>query len=71
MGMAQDQGEELAKRGHKVVKYVPWGPTSETKEYLIRRLKGNGDAVAVGGLVLTKQGIAEIWRRILKMIGFN
>lgn len=70
MGMAEDQGEELAKRGHKVVKYVPWGPTGETKEYLIRRLKENGDAVAVGGLAMTKHAFAEIWRRVLK-IGFN
>lgn len=47
MGMAEDQGEELAKRGHKVIKYVPWGPTKETKEYLIRRLEENGDTVSI------------------------
>lgn len=69
MGMAEDQGEELAKRGHKVVKYVPWGPTKETKEYLIRRLEENGDTVSVGGWTMTKYGFGEMGRRMLKVVG--
>ena len=32
MGMAEDPGVALAMRGHKVIKYVPWGPTKETKD---------------------------------------
>lgn len=71
MGMAEDQGEELAKRGHKVIKYVPWGPTKETKEYLIRRLEENGDTVSIGGWTMTKYGVGEIGRRMLKMVGVN
>lgn len=71
MGMAEDQGEELAKRGHKVVKYVPWGPTQETKEYLIRRLEENGDTVSAGGWTMAKYSIGEVGRRVLKMAGIN
>lgn len=70
MGMAEDQGEELAKRGHKVIKYVPWGPTKETKEYLIRRLEENGDTVSVGGWTMVKYGLGEMGRRAMKMVGY-
>lgn len=28
-----------------IIKYVPWGPPLETKDYLLRRLQENGDAV--------------------------
>lgn len=30
---------------HNLVKYVPWGPARETRDYLLRRLQENGDAV--------------------------
>ncbi|VVT56768.1 uncharacterized protein SAPINGB_P005256 [Magnusiomyces paraingens] len=64
MGMAEDQGEALARRGHKVIKYVPWGPAKETKEYLVRRLEENGDTVSVGGWAMAGHGLAEIARRV-------
>lgn len=63
MGMAEDQSAELARRGRKVVKYVPWGPTSETKEYLRRRLEENGDAAREGGWALIRAGVGELARR--------
>lgn len=63
MGMAEDQGVALAKRGHKVIKYVPWGPTKETKDYLVRRLEENGDTVSVGGWTFVKYGLGEFGRR--------
>lgn len=63
MGMAEDQGVALAQRGHKVVKYVPWGPAKETKDYLTRRLEENGDTLNVGGWQLVKYGLGEFARR--------
>ncbi len=46
MGMAEDEGSQLANdQGRKVIKYVPWGPVRETKEYLVRRMEENGDAI--------------------------
>lgn len=63
MGMAEDQGVALAQKGHKVIKYVPWGPTKETKEYLTRRLEENGDTVSVGGWQLVRYGLGEFARR--------
>ncbi|CAN6626306.1 proline dehydrogenase, mitochondrial [Trichomonascus vanleenenianus] len=65
LGMAEDAGQELANRGHKVIKYVPWGPTQETKDYLVRRLEENGDAVREGGWQYVKYGVAEAFRRVL------
>lgn len=66
MGMAEDQGVALAARGHKVIKYVPWGPTKETKEYLVRRLEENGDTVSIGGWEFVKYGLGEFARRAFK-----
>jgi proline dehydrogenase len=63
MGMAEDQSAELARRGRKVVKYVPWGPIRETKEYLVRRLEENGDAAREGGWGLIRAGFGELARR--------
>lgn len=47
LGMADDITYNLInKQGIKnVIKYVPWGPPKETKDYLLRRLEENGDAV--------------------------
>lgn len=64
MGMAEDQGVALAQKGHKVIKYVPWGPTKETKDYLTRRLEENGDTVNVGGWALARYGLGEFARRM-------
>lgn len=66
MGMAEDQGVALAARGNKVIKYVPWGPTKETKDYLVRRLEENGDTVSVGGWEFVKYGLGEFARRVFK-----
>lgn len=64
MGMADDFSTDLADRGRKVVKYVPWGPAQETKEYLVRRLEENGDAAREGGWSFVKFGLAEALKRL-------
>lgn len=47
LGMADNVTYDLiANHGAKnIIKYVPWGPPLETKDYLLRRLQENGDAV--------------------------
>ncbi|CDR46130.1 CYFA0S22e00364g1_1 [Cyberlindnera fabianii] len=47
LGMCDDVTFELINNhGVKnIIKYVPWGPPIETKDYLLRRLQENGDAV--------------------------
>jgi proline dehydrogenase len=47
LGMADDVTYDLIEhQGVKnIIKYVPWGPPLETKDYLLRRLQENGDAV--------------------------
>lgn len=55
LGMADNVTYDLVKNhGVKnIIKYVPWGPPIETKDYLLRRLQENGDAVrADNGLPL-------------------
>lgn len=48
-----------------VIKYVPWGPPLETKEYLLRRLEENGDAVKNdNGLPLVKAAAAMMMKKI-------
>lgn len=57
LGMADNVTYDLiTKHGVKnIIKYVPWGPPVETKDYLLRRLQENGDAVrADNGLPLLK-----------------
>lgn len=63
MGMNDDQSSDLSDRGHKVVKYVPWGPAKETKDYLTRRLEENGDA-ARGGWEHFVGGVRELSKRM-------
>ncbi|VEU22474.1 DEKNAAC103497 [Brettanomyces naardenensis] len=47
-----------------IIKYVPWGPPLETKEYLLRRLEENGDAVrADSGWPLVKGVAKTLWKR--------
>lgn len=62
LGMNEDQSTELGLKGRRVVKYVPWGPPNETKDYLVRRLEENGDA-ARGGWSDFQKGCAELWQR--------
>ncbi|CCE62223.1 hypothetical protein TPHA_0C00660 [Tetrapisispora phaffii CBS 4417] len=47
LGMADMLTYELIKKHNvqNIIKYVPWGPPVETKDYLLRRLQENGDAV--------------------------
>ena len=47
LGMADNVTYDLITNNKigNVIKYVPWGPPLETKEYLLRRLEENGDAV--------------------------
>mgnify|MGYP003365123923 FL=1 len=47
LGMADNVTYDLINTyGVKnIIKYVPWGPAIETKDYLLRRLQENGDAV--------------------------
>lgn len=67
LGMADDVTFDLVERYGvtNVVKYVPWGPPKETREYLLRRLEENGDAVrADSGWGLIKRVGAELVRRV-------
>lgn len=47
LGMSDNVTHDLiTNHGAKnIIKYVPWGPPLETKDYLLRRLQENGDAV--------------------------
>ncbi|KAL3231045.1 Proline dehydrogenase, mitochondrial [Nakaseomyces bracarensis] len=47
LGMSDNVTHDLiTNHGAKnIIKYVPWGPPVETKDYLLRRLQENGDAV--------------------------
>lgn len=71
MGMADNVTFELIQSyGVKnIIKYVPWGPPLETKQYLLRRLEENGDAVrADSGWPLLRGVLAVLGKR---MVGFN
>lgn len=66
LGMNDHQTCDLTDRGLKVIKYVPWGPVKETKDYLHRRLEENGDA-ARGGWSNVFAGLNEMVRRVFKV----
>ena len=64
LGMGDNVAFELVKRqGVKnIIKYVPWGPAWETREYLMRRLRENGDAArADSGFLLLKSIIKSLF----------
>lgn len=67
LGMADNITYDLIKN-HKtknIIKYVPWGPPLETKEYLLRRLEENGDAVrADSGWPLVKGIFSTLAKRV-------
>ncbi|EEQ37526.1 putative proline dehydrogenase [Clavispora lusitaniae] len=68
MGMADAITYDLInnEKIDNVIKYVPWGPPLETKEYLLRRLEENGDAVKNdNGLPLIKAVGAEMMKRLV------
>lgn len=57
LGMSDNVTHDLITNygAKNIIKYVPWGPPVETKDYLLRRLQENGDAVrADNGLPLLK-----------------
>ncbi|CDO94007.1 unnamed protein product [Kluyveromyces dobzhanskii CBS 2104] len=57
LGMSDNVTHDLLTHHNakNIIKYVPWGPPVETKDYLLRRLQENGDAVrADNGLPLIK-----------------
>ncbi|AAS54326.1 AGL165Wp [Eremothecium gossypii ATCC 10895] len=47
LGMADNVTYDLIHNhgARNIIKYVPWGPPKETKDYMHRRLQENGDAV--------------------------
>ena len=47
LGMSDNVTHDLITNhgARNIIKYVPWGPPLETKDYLLRRLQENGDAV--------------------------
>lgn len=64
LGMGDNVAFELVNRqGVKnIIKYVPWGPAWETREYLMRRLRENGDAArADSGFLLLKSIIKSLF----------
>ncbi|GCF00867.1 proline dehydrogenase [Zygosaccharomyces mellis] len=65
LGMADNVTYDLiTNHGAKnIIKYVPWGPPLETKDYLLRRLQENGDAVrADNGWPLVKAIARTVFR---------
>lgn len=67
LGMADNITYDLIKNHNtkNIIKYVPWGPPLETKEYLLRRLEENGDAVrADSGWPLVKGILGTFAKRI-------
>lgn len=66
LGMADSVTYDLIQsdKVDNVIKYVAWGPPLETKEYLLRRLEENGDAVKNDtGLPLIKAAASAILKR--------
>jgi len=70
LGMADNITYNLIKsyNADNVIKYVPWGPPLETKEYLLRRLEENGDAVrSDNGFPLIKAVVSVIFKRLFRL----
>ena len=71
LGMADNITHNLIKTHNvdNVIKYVAWGPPLETKEYLLRRLEENGDAVrADSGFNLIKGVIGVLFKRLFRVV---
>lgn len=67
LGMADNVTYDLITNNKigNVIKYVPWGPPLETKEYLLRRLEENGDAVKNdNGWPLVKASFKMLTKRV-------
>ncbi|EMG47985.1 hypothetical protein G210_1521 [Candida maltosa Xu316] len=68
LGMADSVTYDLIENNQigNVIKYVAWGPPLETKEYLLRRLEENGDAVKNdNGWPLVKASFSMLMNRFL------
>lgn len=69
LGMADSVTYDLIKNYQigNVIKYVAWGPPLETKQYLLRRLEENGDAVKNdNGWPLVKAAFSTLIGRLFK-----
>lgn len=67
LGMGDNVTYYLIQKRHvrNIIKYVPWGPPVETKDYLLRRLEENGDAVrADSGWPLVKGVTKSLFKKI-------
>lgn len=67
LGMADNITYDLITNHNvkNIIKYVPWGPPLETKDYLLRRLEENGDAVrADSGWPLVKGIMSTFFKRL-------
>lgn len=67
LGMCDDLTYNLIEENgvKNIIKYVPWGPPVETKDYLLRRLQENGDAVrSDNGWNLTKNVLKVYQKRL-------
>ncbi|SCV00717.1 LAME_0G11562g1_1 [Lachancea meyersii CBS 8951] len=65
LGMSDNVTHDLIvnHKAKNLIKYVPWGPPAETKDYLLRRLQENGDAVrADNGFPLVIAVAKTLWR---------
>lgn len=68
LGMADTVTYDLIKNYNvdNIIKYVAWGPPLETKDYLLRRLEENGDAVKDDtGLPLVKAVSSVLYKRMM------
>lgn len=65
LGMADNIAFDLVQtyKIKNLIKYVPWGPPLETKDYLLRRLQENSDAVRVdNGWPLLKNVLQSVFK---------
>ena len=70
LGMADSITHDLIKTNKvdNIIKYVAWGPPLETKEYLLRRLEENGDAVkSDNGFPLAKAAATLLFKRLIRL----
>ncbi|SCU89627.1 LAFA_0E19570g1_1 [Lachancea sp. 'fantastica'] len=68
LGMSDNVTNDLIvnHKAKNLIKYVPWGPPAETKDYLLRRLQENGDAVrADNGFPLVIAVAKTLWQSLL------
>lgn len=67
LGMADDLTHFLARNGHRVFKYLPYGPVKETLAYLMRRAQENR-SIMKGPNPTIAQMKAELRNRVLSAL---